>query len=452
LSYLHSQNPPIIHRDIKPANIRITPQGKAVLVDFGIAKQNSGGKSTTVGAKAISPGYSPPEQYMGSGTDERSDVYALGATLYTLLTGIELPESIGRMMAGQTGTQPPHLARIDVQPQVSLAIMQAIDPSPTRRFASIAEFQSALFDPQPADQAQIPAVPAPNNGKLVWGLGALVVGLLVVILFLLNSNSPSAAAVPANTPMIGGTNTITPLPTVIPPTVVTINPTATKTIGVMSPVPINTITRSPTVIPPTVVTIKPTATNTKTVLQSGLIAYYPLHGDPNEATNRTPPMTLVNAPFTLGGVSCNGVYEFGGGPGFCKITTPQLDAFNYASFSISARFNPAEIKGMPVFMGGASYRWIGFYLLENGHVGLRYNNSQFADCNATYTPGTWYNATITYNGSTAKMYLDNTLVCTQSFALEQGGDKDISVTNFSNTQVFHGILSDLKIYNTVITP
>jgi hypothetical protein len=213
-------------------------------------------------------------------------------------------------------------------------------------------------------------------------------------------------------------------------------------------------TPTPTATLTPVVTITPTATITKTVASppTGLLAYYPLNSSPNEATNRTAPMTVINSPFTLGGVSCNGIYENTGVANYCKIATPQLDAFNYASFSISARFNPAEVKRMPVFMGGRSYRWIGFYLLENGHVGLLYNNSQFADCGVTYTPGTWYDAMVTYNGSTAKVYLNNTLVCTQAFALVQGGDKDIGVTNYSNGAIFHGILSDLKIYNTVITP
>ncbi|MBN1149006.1 MAG: serine/threonine protein kinase, partial [Anaerolineales bacterium] len=82
LSYLHSQNPPVIHRDIKPGNIKITPQGKAVLVDFGISKVYDPAMATTVGARAVTPGYSPPEQYGKGTTDARSDLYALGATLY----------------------------------------------------------------------------------------------------------------------------------------------------------------------------------------------------------------------------------------------------------------------------------------------------------------------------------------------------------------------------------
>jgi serine/threonine-protein kinase len=86
VAYLHSRVPPIMHRDIKPANIRLSTEGRAVLVDFGIAKVDPKA-ATIVMAKAVSAGFSPPEQYEGGGgTDTRSDVYALGATLYCLLT------------------------------------------------------------------------------------------------------------------------------------------------------------------------------------------------------------------------------------------------------------------------------------------------------------------------------------------------------------------------------
>ena len=87
LTYLHLQNPPIIHRDIKPANIRITPKGQPMLVDFGIAKEFNPAQSTTKGARAVTSGYSPPEQYGRGTTDAKSDIYALGAALYHLLTG-----------------------------------------------------------------------------------------------------------------------------------------------------------------------------------------------------------------------------------------------------------------------------------------------------------------------------------------------------------------------------
>ena len=83
LSYLHNNKPePIIFRDIKPSNIMINQQGRALLVDFGIAKTfQVGQKGTMIGTE----GYSPPEQYKGEAT-QRADLYALGATLHHLLT------------------------------------------------------------------------------------------------------------------------------------------------------------------------------------------------------------------------------------------------------------------------------------------------------------------------------------------------------------------------------
>jgi serine/threonine protein kinase len=89
--FLHSQHPIIIHRDIKPDNIRITPNGTAVLVDLGNAKAVADGARTLFFIRHQgTPGYAPPEQYPGgAGTDARSDVYALGGTLYFALTGRE---------------------------------------------------------------------------------------------------------------------------------------------------------------------------------------------------------------------------------------------------------------------------------------------------------------------------------------------------------------------------
>lgn len=93
VSFLHSQRPPIIHRDIKPDNIRITPNGTAILVDLGNAKTAADGARTLFFIRHQgTPGYAPLEQYPGgTGTDERSDVYALGGTLYFALTAHEPP-------------------------------------------------------------------------------------------------------------------------------------------------------------------------------------------------------------------------------------------------------------------------------------------------------------------------------------------------------------------------
>lgn len=101
--FLHNQNPPVIHRDIKPDNIRVMSNGTAILVDLGNAKAYADGSRTLIFIRHQgTPGYAPPEQYPGgSGTDARSDVYALGATLYFALVAHEPPSVSTRNQAIQ---------------------------------------------------------------------------------------------------------------------------------------------------------------------------------------------------------------------------------------------------------------------------------------------------------------------------------------------------------------
>jgi len=89
LEYLHGKEPPVIHRDIKPSNIKID-RGRVMLLDFGLAKGTLGQMETLTNTRSIlggTPLYSPLEQFFGEGTDPRSDIYSLGATLYELITG-----------------------------------------------------------------------------------------------------------------------------------------------------------------------------------------------------------------------------------------------------------------------------------------------------------------------------------------------------------------------------
>jgi eukaryotic-like serine/threonine-protein kinase len=131
LEYLHSQN--IIHRDIKPANIRITPQGDAILVDFGIAKVYDSQMKTAVGARAVTPGFSPPEQYGQGSTDSRSDIYALGATLYNLLTAQVPTESLQRIVRDRS-----LLRKLNpgISDSVKSTIRRAMQIDPDLRFQS----------------------------------------------------------------------------------------------------------------------------------------------------------------------------------------------------------------------------------------------------------------------------------------------------------------------------
>jgi serine/threonine protein kinase len=144
LQYLHTRRPPIIHRDLKPANIKITPAGQAMLVDFGLAKEFDPTKSTTVGAKAFTPGFAPPEQYGQARTDPRTDVYALGATLYNLLTH-RLPADGLRRAMGKEQLIPVRELNPAVSPPVAAAIEKATEVKPDDRFQSAEAFSSALF-------------------------------------------------------------------------------------------------------------------------------------------------------------------------------------------------------------------------------------------------------------------------------------------------------------------
>jgi eukaryotic-like serine/threonine-protein kinase len=100
LTYLHSQNPPIVHRDLKPENVLLDDRDFIMLIDFGIAKASAPATTTRVMARAASHGFSPPEQVVGTGTDERSDIYAFGATFYYLLTG-QIPAAAHERIAGR---------------------------------------------------------------------------------------------------------------------------------------------------------------------------------------------------------------------------------------------------------------------------------------------------------------------------------------------------------------
>lgn len=145
LMYLHSLEPKVIHRDIKPGNIRITPEGNIILVDFGLVKLIDLDQHTATGAKAMTPGYSPPEQYGRGTTDERSDVYSLGATLYAALTGMIPEESINRL-SGKEKLTPIKKYRANVSPKFEKAIMRALEIEPEKRFQTAEDFYLTLID------------------------------------------------------------------------------------------------------------------------------------------------------------------------------------------------------------------------------------------------------------------------------------------------------------------
>lgn len=151
LDYLHTREPPIVHRDIKPANLKITSEGEIFLLDFGLAKGAAGQMATvrTDGSvHGYTPLYAPLEQIHGQGTDPRTDIYSLGATLYDLLTGQPPVAAPVRFEAIENERPDPLLPANRLNSRVPAVfaevIQNAMALSRRNRFSSAAEMRNAL--------------------------------------------------------------------------------------------------------------------------------------------------------------------------------------------------------------------------------------------------------------------------------------------------------------------
>jgi serine/threonine protein kinase len=144
LAYMNSRKPPVVHRDIKPGNIKVTPEGEVILVDFGLAKIMSRDEATTTGARAMTPGYSPPEQYGTARTDPRSDIYSLGATLYAALTAL-IPEDGLARATGKVELTPIRSLLPKVNRRLAATIEKALEVEPEQRYQTADEFRNSLL-------------------------------------------------------------------------------------------------------------------------------------------------------------------------------------------------------------------------------------------------------------------------------------------------------------------
>ncbi len=144
LNYLEACSPPVVHRDIKPGNVKITPSGQIYLVDFGLAKLIQTGQVTTTGARAMTPGYSPPEQYGTASTDNRSDLFSLGATLYAALTGAIPEDALARAMDQSTLT-PIRKHNSAISKRLAAIVEKSLAIRPDERYQSANDLKQALL-------------------------------------------------------------------------------------------------------------------------------------------------------------------------------------------------------------------------------------------------------------------------------------------------------------------
>ena len=198
----HAHANQVVHRDVKPGNLMIEPSGRVKVMDFGIAKAETGTNLTSTGSIMGTPNYMSPEQAQGLKVDGRSDLFSLGCVLYECLTGKKpfLGESITAILLKILRDEPPPVdfAGTGLPRGIDAVLRRAMAKDPAARYASGAELVEALrmagqttvvssptarrspLPPPLPDATANAAAPAPPASRPRGGTGKLVAALAVV--------------------------------------------------------------------------------------------------------------------------------------------------------------------------------------------------------------------------------------------------------------------------------
>lgn len=167
----------LIHRDISPENLMLE-KGTVRLLDFGCARESAdGGNTLTI---ALKHGYAPVEQYQSKGQGPWTDVYALSATMYYCLTGKRPPQAMDRLV--EDDLIPPRKLGVDLTQQQEAALLHGMSVPPKRRFQSVEEFHTALYEgflPAPLEEPASDARPSPDGEDAAAGGEKAAVGRTV---------------------------------------------------------------------------------------------------------------------------------------------------------------------------------------------------------------------------------------------------------------------------------
>ena len=178
LEFLHSQSSPVVHRDIKPQNLKVTPRGQIVLLDFGLAKGNPTDAGHQTNAKSIfgySRNYASLEQIQGTGTDPRSDLYSLAATLYHLLTNHAPEDALTRAMAVLAGRPDPLVPANAIEPSIPAGVagilQKCLDLNADGRPATAAEMRQMFREYENYADLAVPNDAQAEAAALAGGVG-----------------------------------------------------------------------------------------------------------------------------------------------------------------------------------------------------------------------------------------------------------------------------------------